>query len=125
DICRGLRLVEVRIDSWARVGGRVSGMALAALVPPPPRREYGYLYGPVSRERSPAIVALPAAIVVLSMAFAAEHYRAYLAVTRLLEEGARLRTAHQDDRAIGLMEGVIRRSPADERPHEALGRLHP
>jgi rhomboid protease GluP len=123
-IARWLRLGEVRIDNWAHVGGLVTGMALAALVPPPPRREYGYLYGPVARERSPAIVALPVAIVVLSMAFAAERYRAYLAVTRSLEESARLRAAHQDDRALGLAQEAARRSPTDERPHEQLGLMY-
>ena len=122
-IARWLRMGEVRIDNWAHVGGLVSGMALAALMPPPRRREYGY-HGSVVRERSPAIVALPAAIVALSMAFAAEHYRAYLAVTRTLEESARLRTAHQDDRALGLAQEAARQSPTDERPHEQLGLLY-
>src|SRR5437660_704163 len=92
-------------------------MALAALIPPPRRREYGSLYGSVSRERSPAIVALPAAIMVLSMAFAAAHYRTYLAVTRSLEEGARLRTAHQDGQALRLAEQAARQWPTDEGPH--------
>ena len=121
---RLLHLGEVRIDNWAHVGGLVSGMALAALIPPPRLREYGSLYGSVSRERSPAIVALPAAIMVLSMAFAAAHYRTYLAVTRSLEEGARLRTAHQDGQALRLAEQAARQWPTDERPHEQLGLLY-
>lgn len=123
-IASWLHLGELRIDNWAHLGGLVSGMALAAVVPPPRPAEPGSAYPAGARARAQPIVALPVAIVVLAMAFTAERYRTFLAVNHSLEEAARLRSAHHDDQAVQLWQQAVRRSPNDERPHEQLGLLY-
>jgi membrane associated rhomboid family serine protease/Flp pilus assembly protein TadD len=127
------------IDNWGHLGGLVSGVLLALLIPPPRPVPYGtgprpvpYGTGPGYEVLTPApegrpsqgIVLLPLAVVIVAMAATVEHYQTGRAVNRLLEEGARFRSAHQEARALDLFQEAARRAPRDERPHEQLGSLY-
>jgi rhomboid protease GluP len=109
------------IDKWGHLGGLASGVLLALLIPPP---EYGFLPGAAEEKLSQAVVILPAVAVALAMAATIDHYRTSHAVTRLLEEGARSRAAHQNELARQRFQEAERRAPHDERPHEELGSLY-
>ena len=112
---------EPGIDKWGHVGGLLSGMVLAVFIPPPvhdPALQFG------DAQPSQAIIVLPLAVVVLAMAATAQHYVSSRDVTRLLQEGVRLRSAHQDAKALERFQAAARRSPRDERPHLMLGALY-
>ena len=112
---------EKGIDNWGHVGGLVTGMLLAAFIPPPAHT----LSLPFGDERpSQAIIALPVLVVVLAMVSTAQHYAAARDVTRLLEQGVRLRLAHQDSKAMERFQAAARRSPRDERPHMMMGAVY-
>jgi membrane associated rhomboid family serine protease/tetratricopeptide (TPR) repeat protein len=70
-----------------------------------------------------SIVLLPAAIVVLSMAAAAEHYRISSRITRLLADGQRLELAHQPGQAFDRYQRAQELDSHDERAAIALGQL--
>jgi len=109
---------ERGIDKWGHVGGLLSGMVLAALIPPPthdPVPQFG------GEQPLQAIIALPVVVVALAMASTAQHYISARDVTRMLQEGVRLRFAHQDAKALERFQAATRRSPRDERPHMMLG----
>jgi len=108
------------IDNWGHLGGLGTGILLAVLIPPP---GHDVAPGEIAEEPSQAIVVIPILIVGLAVAGAADHYRASRVVTRLLEQGLRLRAAHQDDRARAAFQEAARRAPRDGRPHEELGFL--
>ncbi len=110
-----------RIDNWAHLGGLVSGIVLALLIPPP---GHNYVPGSVDEEPSQAILAVPVAVVALAMAATAGHYRTSRTVTHLLEQGALFRTARQTDRALERFREAARLAPRNERPHEELGLLY-
>ncbi len=105
------------IDNWGHLGGLVTGILLA-LVIPPPRRE---AVGGESIEQSLAAAVIPVAVVVLAMVAAAQNYPASRQALRLLEEGERLRSAQQIDQAVAKFREAARLAPHDERPHEGLG----
>lgn len=119
------------IDNWGHLGGLLSGMLLAWFIPPPRGPvTYGaassqYSPMPATEERpSQGIVLVPLAVVILAMAGTVEHYRTGRAVNRLLEEGIRFHSAHQEERALQRFQEAARRAPGDERPHEQLGSLY-
>jgi len=66
---------------------------------------------------------IPILLVGLAAVGAADHYPVSRAITRLLEQGERLRQAHQNDRARAAFQEAARRAPRDGRPHEELGFL--
>jgi len=116
-----LGFLEKGIDKWGHVGGLLTGMVLAALIPPPTHDLVPQLGG---EQPSQAIIALPVVVVALAMASTAQHYASARDVTRMLQEGVRLRFAHQDAKALECFQAAARRSPRDERPHMMLGALY-
>ena len=116
-----LGFTERGIDKWGHVGGLLSGMLLAVFIPPP-SHEPSLGFG--EPRPSQAIAVLPIVVVALAMASAAEHYARARDVTQLLQEGVRLRFAHQDARAMERFQAAARRSRRDERPHLMLGALY-
>jgi len=112
---------ERGIDKWGHVGGLLSGMVLAAFIPPP---AHGLAFQFGEEQPSQAIVALPVIVVALAMASTAQHHIRSRDVTRLLQEGVRLRFAHQDAKALERFQAAARRSPRDEHPHLMLGALY-
>jgi rhomboid protease GluP len=108
------------IDNWGHLGGLVSGILLALLIPPPGN---DFLPGTVEERPSQSIAVLPVVVVALAMMATVQHYRATQEMTRLLQDGVRLRAAHQNDRARERFEQAIRVAPSDERPHEQLAAL--
>jgi len=109
------------IDYWGHLGGLVTGMVLAALIPPPahdPAAQFG------DTQPSQAIIALPIVVVALAMASTAQHYAASQDVTRLLREGDRFRAVHQDAKALECFQAAALRLPRDEHPHEEMGALY-
>ena len=64
------------------------------------------------------------AIVALSMFATADHYRAAENVTRLVAEGRRYWSQHQDDRALQAFQQAASQYPRDERPHEELAAVY-
>lgn len=122
------------IDNWGHLGGLLGGSLLAFLIPVPRRVELVYegvggeaaQHGTGWRTTSQPfqmIVLVPVAIVALSMAAAARHYRAASQVTRLLAEGQRLEAAHQPGQAFDRFQRAQKLDPRDERPAIALGQL--
>jgi rhomboid protease GluP len=109
------------IDYWGHLGGLLTGMVLAALIPPP-AHDLAAQFG--NERPSQAIIALPVIVVALGMASTAQHYIASRDVTRLLQEGVRFRAAHQDAKALERFQAAARRSPRDEHPHEMMGALY-
>jgi len=109
------------IDNWGHLGGLLTGMALAALIPPPTHN-----FAPWSGNERPsqAVIVLPVAVVALAMATTAQHYVTSREVVRLLQQGERFRSAHQDAKAMERFEAAARRLPRDERPHEMMGALY-
>jgi rhomboid protease GluP len=108
------------IDYWGHLGGLLTGIVLAALIPPPahdPALQFS------DTQPSQAIIALPTIVVALAMASTAQHYAASRAVTRLLREGDRFRAVHQDAKALECFRAAAQRLPRDEHPHEMMGAL--
>jgi len=108
------------IDNWGHLGGLTTGILLALLIPPP---GHDVAPGELTEEPSQAVVVIPILLVGLAAAGGADHYRVSRDVTRLLEQGERLRSAHENDRARAAFQEAARRAPRDERPHEELGFL--
>ncbi len=131
------------IDNWGHLGGLAGGALFAFLIPPPKlveatdgvhhaslaRNPAALLMSPsaprsVNDWRSQAIVLVPLAVVGLSMAAAAGHYRVAHLMSRALEEGVRLEAAHQEGAAFDQFKRAAQLDPRDERPHVALGQLY-
>ncbi|HXX23291.1 MAG TPA: rhomboid family intramembrane serine protease [Terriglobia bacterium] len=109
------------IDYWGHLGGLLTGMVLAALIPPPahdPTLQFS------DTQPSQAIIVLPVIVVALAMASTAQHYAASRDVTRLLREGERFRAVHQDAKALERFQAAAQRLPRDEHPHEMMGALY-
>jgi len=109
------------IDNWGHLGGLVSGMLLAGLLPPP---GHDTLPGSTQEEPSQAAVFIPIAVVAVAMAATVDHYRTSRAMLRLLDEAARFRAAGQAGPARERIQEALRLTPRDERPHEELGALY-
>ena len=131
------------IDNWGHLGGLVGGALFAFLIPPPnlvevesgaqhdslARNPAALLMSPSAPRslndwRSQAIVVVPLAVVALSMAAAARHYRVAHLVSRALEEGTRLELAHQEGASFDEFKRAAQLDPRDERPHVAIGQLY-
>jgi rhomboid protease GluP len=116
----GLGMPNV-IDNWGHTGGLAGGMLLALLIPPPlPWRHSSWIFARLPKQA----VIIPIAIVALSMLATADHYRTAQQVTRLLDQGRRYWTKHQDSRAIQLFQRAAGKYPRDERPYEALASVY-
>ena len=109
------------IDYWGHLGGLLTGMVLAALIPPPTHDLAPWSGG---ERASQAVIILPVIVVTLAMASTAQHFASSRDVTRLLREGERLRSAHQDAKALERFQAAAQRLPRDERPHEMIGALY-
>jgi len=109
------------IDYWGHLGGLLSGMVLAAFIPPPVHDLAPWSGG---ERTSQAVVAVPILVVALAMASTAQHYVMSRDVNRLLREGERLHTVHQDAEALERFRAAAQRSPRDEHPHEMMGALY-
>ncbi len=109
------------IDNWGHVGGLLGGMVLAGLIRPPQQELAGQ--PPVEAPSQPLVI-VPILVVALSMAATVENYRTSRVVTRLLQEGDRLRANNQTDKAMERFQEAARRAPRDERPHEELGLVY-
>jgi rhomboid protease GluP len=112
---------ERGIDNWGHVGGLVTGMVLAAFIPPP---AHGLALQFGGERPSQAIIVLPVLVVGLAMASTAQHYAGAREVARLLQQGVRLRLAHQDAKALERFQAAAQRSPRDERPHMMMGAVY-
>ncbi|HEV3278857.1 MAG TPA: rhomboid family intramembrane serine protease [Terriglobia bacterium] len=85
-------------------------------------------WGPAAQDRPAhaafqAVVLVPVALVALSMAAAARHYRVASQLSRLLSEGQRLESAHQPGQAFDRYQRARQLDTRDERPVVALGQL--
>ena len=109
------------IDNWGHLGGLLSGMVLAALIPPP-AHDLAPQFG--DARPSQAVIALPVVVVALAMTSTAQHYVRSREVTRLLWEGAQLHAAHQEAKALERLRTAAQRSPHDERPHMMMADLY-
>ena len=109
---------EKEIDKWGHVGGIMTGGVLSAFIPPP---KHGLALQSGDERPSQAIIVLPVLVVGLAMVSTAQHYAGARDVTRLFQQGVRLRLAHQDAKALERFQAAARRSPHDERPHMLMG----
>jgi membrane associated rhomboid family serine protease/tetratricopeptide (TPR) repeat protein len=109
------------IDNWGHVGGLLGGMVLGVLIRPP---QQDLSTQPFEEAPSQPVVIIPILIVALAMGATLDNYRTSRVVTGLLQEGTRLRSSHQTDKAIERFQEAARRAPRDERPHEELGLLY-
>jgi rhomboid protease GluP len=112
---------EKGIDNWGHVGGLLTGGVLAAFIPPP---KHGLALEFGDELPSQTIIVLPVLVVGLAMFSTAQHYAGSREVTRLLQQGVRLRLAHQDAMALERFEDAARRAPRDERPHMMMGAVY-
>ncbi len=115
-----LGLTIPHIDNWAHLGGLVGGMILAGLIPPPTPAHLTISEGKVSQ----VWVWIPIVIVVVAMGADFRSYRTSQEVTRILQEGERLRAAQKDDQAFEQFKRAAAIAPRDERPHEGLGSVY-
>ncbi len=112
------RLVP-HIDNWAHLGGLITGLVLARLIPPAVRlKEQG------GRRAGQPVVILPVILVVLAMGATTENAVKARQAVQLLADSARLAAAHQTARAISVLEEARRLSPEDPRIDEQLGALY-
>lgn len=109
------------IDNWGHLGG-LTGGALLALVIPPPRQTFAY--GEYAEAPSQRIVALPLAVVVLSMAATVNHYRATQALRAGLVQADRYAEQKQYGRAIQAYEDALRKQPDFAAAHNNLAWLY-
>jgi membrane associated rhomboid family serine protease/Tfp pilus assembly protein PilF len=108
------------IDNWGHLGGLLAGMILAGLIPPP-------LPSHLARgeeKPSQAWVWVPILVVALGMGGEVRYYHGTREVVRLLQEGRKLRAAHQDAQALERFKRAAEIKPQDVRPHEELGSLY-
>lgn len=108
------------IDNWGHVGGLMTGMILAGLIPPPKHNDPSAV---IEEKPSQVLVAIPLAVVILAMGATANQYRLSREASRLIVEGERLRSQQQSDRAIELFKEAAKKAPNDERPPLVLGAL--
>ncbi len=109
------------IDNWGHLGGLLSGLVLAALIPPPGDQLAPWSGG---QRTSQTVVVVPVLVVALAMASTAQAYVRFRDVTQLLAEGVRLRFAHQDAEALKRFQAAAQNSPRDERPHVMMGAIY-
>jgi membrane associated rhomboid family serine protease/Tfp pilus assembly protein PilF len=108
------------IDNWGHLGGLVTGLILAGLIPPPHPAEFGAS----EQKPSQAWVWVPVLIVVLSMGQEFRFYRGTRVFANELRQGARLLAAHEENEAMERFKRAQALQPSDERPHEAMGSIY-
>lgn len=111
------------VDNWAHLGGLLTGLLLAALIPVPERKTLWTRLFPATprKPRFEALVLVPVAVVALAFTAAVRYDRNSAQASKLVEDGARLDQAGQTARALELWRQAARLDPYDERPHEEIG----
>lgn len=109
------------VDNWAHLGGLVSGVLLALIIPPP-RREY--VPGQPMEEPSQAMAAIPIILVAVAIVATALNYRTNSVLARMLRESDFFHAANRDDWALQRLQAAAAQAPRDERPHEAMGQIY-
>jgi rhomboid protease GluP len=109
------------IDNWGHVGGLMTGLILAGLLPPPRPAEFP---GHDEQKPSQAWVWVPVLIVVLSMGQEFRFYRGTREFVRVFREGSRLLAAHKQSDALERFKRAAALQPSDERPHEVMGSIY-
>lgn len=111
------------VDNWAHLGGLLTGLLLAVLIPVPEPESLWSRLSPVTarKPRFEALVLVPIAVVALAFAAAVRHHRNSMRVSALLQEGTRLEAAGQTARALELWRQAVKLDRYDERPHEEIG----
>ena len=111
------------IDNWGHVGGLLTGILLAVVIPPP-RSEREEWLDPEAPRPWQYSVLIPVVLVVAALVWTGKYYQTFGRVTRLLEQGEKLQEQHETERAAALYEQSRRLAPLDERPHEELSSLY-
>jgi len=111
------------IDNWCHIGGLLTGILLALVIPPPKPNVEDWP-APEASGRFQISALLPILLVAAGMLWAFKSFRTYSEVTRLLEQGERFVARHQPDRAQALFEQALHLAPRDERTHEELASLY-
>lgn len=109
------------VDNWAHLGGLVSGVLLALIIPPPKRE---YVPGQPMEDPSQTMVAIPVIVVAVAMVAAGLDFRTNTVLVRLLHQGEVFHALKRDDWALQRFQAAAARAPRDERPHEMLGALY-